>query len=48
MQLNQILEGLRGEGKQTNEAILRRKGSPLAPLRAQKTPHNTGGNDELE
>jgi len=58
MQLNKILEELRREREQINEAILSlerlvagsgpRRGRPPAWLKAQKTPHNTGGNDELE
>jgi hypothetical protein len=56
MQLNKILEELRREGEQIDEAILSlerlvagrgpRRGRPLG--KAQKTPHHTGGNDELD
>jgi hypothetical protein len=58
MQLNKILEELRREREQIDEAILSlerlaaasgpRRGRPPAWLKAQKTPRNTGGNDELE
>jgi len=58
MQLNKILEELRREREQINEAILSlerlvagsgpRRGRPPAWLKNQKTPNNTGGNDELE
>ena len=58
MQLNKILEELRREREQIDEAILSlerlaagsgpRRGRPPAWLKAGKTPHNTGGNDELE
>jgi len=58
MQLSKILEELRREREQIDEAILSlerlvagggpRRGRPPAWLKAQKTPHNTGGNDELE
>jgi len=58
MQLTKILEELRRERDQIDEAILSlerlvagsgpRRGRPPAWLKAQKTPHNTGGNDELE
>jgi hypothetical protein len=58
MQLNKILEELRREREQIDEAIMSlerlvagsgpRRGRPPAWLKAQKTPHRTGGNDELE
>ena len=58
MRLTKILEELRRERDQIDEAILSlerlvagsgpRRGRPPAWLKAQKTPHNTGGNDELE
>ena len=58
MQLNKILEELRREREQINEAILSlerlvagsgpRRGRPPSWLKNQKTPNNTGGNDELE
>ncbi len=58
MQLNKILEALRREREQIDEAILSlerlaagsgpRRGRPPAWLKAGNTPHNTGGNDELE
>lgn len=58
MQLNKILEELRRQRQQIDEAILSlerlasggapRRGRPPAWLKAQKTPHNIGGNDELD
>ncbi len=58
MQLNQILEELRRERQQLDEAILSlerlvagsgpRRGRPPAWLKSQKTPNNTRGNNAAE